>query len=625
MDGQQQQQQPVQVLHSLDQLIVMDSDQQPEQPSGSYESDFDGQLNGRPRSYANQPWSPTRATSSPSQASRHNGHPGRQVVVLPCAVRVAPSESKQRQHQPRGQWLYKPAASLGNSHHWLQERRLETDDQADEGASLRPIPLEQLVGLNRHWLQLTRVDDEGQQQQQHANHSSSPASASRLIVGASFLAIERPRRQLSGRYIYQIASDEEEAQRGQQAFRTVCDISVIVRQPIRLQLRLVNDHQAVGDGGSDNLVEGPSAGGRPVSSALARLPSGQLGGDGWSFGRWLSDWLGASKTMANKRSERSTSQLIDGQDEPTGRSALLDDDPSRVRVLGPGRVPQTPIVRIGDRLELNCLVRGHPIGSIRWFRQGQAVNVQSSNGFQTELSTFTPSANNNNNLANGSQPLGPSASINLVSRLFIRQLQPRDFGLQIFECFVQNSLGDRARASLAVYVADRDQLERAQGWCPLAWSARSARITNQPFDSDEMEQDEPESQQKQQQQQQTPNQEQEDDGTSDLGSELQRAGQGDANVADEQRLLFTRRNPFRWALVLEGEPVELQCPGASVGSGGGEHHQIDWFKWTPNKSVNVHSAAGEWHWSGSRPSDPIASIWHGPRYRSLFLSPSLLI
>jgi hypothetical protein len=616
MDSQQEQQhrqqRPLQVLHSLEQLVAVDSDHQhhhqhhhPSEPS---------EPAGHPRYNGGaQQWS--RASSSSSSGLANNKQAAGSArpappLMLPCAIRTSTDSSK-----PFGRWLFEPTTSLS-------ERRLEGhyDVPGEEAApASKPISLEKFVGLNRRWLQLVSTpaqngaDTEQQppppQQQQHTNQSAS--ALSRIIVGPSFLAIERPRRQLSGRYIYQVpdeeqdgvqtaaaADDDEQDETGRRArpTRTVCDINVIIRQPIRLQMRLV--------AAADRRPQRPAI--DKLVDADALTADGETTAAGRSlFGAsWFASWLagGSRRPPAVDANNRRRTRRA-----PTAAAALLNDGTTdeqqaageeqilagRVRVLGSGRLPQAPIVRIGDRLELNCLVQGYPVSSIRWFRQGQAVNLQSSNDFQTELSTFMLNGNSSGPAAKTTTTpttAGGDLAV-LVSRLVIGQLQLRDFGLQVFECFAHNSLGDRARASLAVYVAERGQIEWAQSWCPLVPLAAAAGRFNlhgaiprpDPSSSAEL-----------------PvvhsdgggGGDDDDEGDNDIddgrgGGAFQ--GQEAGDFEAQQRALFVSRNPLRWALVLEGEPVELQCP---VG-GHQDEHQIDWFKWVSGgASVSPAAATG---------------------------------
>ena len=295
-----------------------------------------------------------------------------------------------------------------------------------------------------------------------------------------------------------------------------------------------------------------------------------------------------------------------GQDSQAASNSasgpLVDEDLTRVRVHGPGSVPGVPIVRIGDRLELECTGSGYPIDTLRWFRQGQVINTQSSSDFQTELSTVHVSWNTNPpqpqlyhsmqvavnqsgpppagvakgrrvGVAGTSQRAGSqqAPTTTLVSRLLIRQLQPRDTGLVMFECLAENSHGDRARSSLAVYIAEREQVDEARSKCPLEVAATMLLATNATssgFQATEAQ------------------------ASSSSSSSSSSSLNDDDDSAALVKLAFKRQNPFRTALVLEGEPIELECPAAPVAAtppssdtGGAQKtigEQIDWFKWWPS-------------------------------------------
>lgn len=490
--------QQVQLLHSVEQLIVPDWDASNE--LAAQEADHqqpDSQLSGFASSpskhHHRRPSPPSPPTPVHSTATRQR------LLLLPCAVRLPASPSS------NSRWLYQAPSSLS------QARPL--DDQAPADAdSRRPLQgLNQLASQHKGWLQLVPAP------KAESNHSSASVSSmqtqSRIIVGPTYLAIERPRAQLSGRYLFQVEDPQQ-----RQEPRTVCDINVIVRWPLRLQMSLGHD-------GQDSLLQ-------PVAEQLL---SGEPSPPRSLSPEWLPGWLSSLWPVA----QRTTSK-----DRARRWARWQQQDPTRIAVSGPGSVPQTPIVRIGDRLELSCIVRGQPLESVRWFRQGQVVNVQSSSDFQTEIALVDLTTNLTTSRDSTSSSLQYQAPM-VSSRLLIRQLQPRDFGLQIFECFAQNSLGDRARASLAIYVAEREQLDEAQAQCPLELELEDNSNSKQ-------------------------------DSLPEMDTSEEPSG----------RSLLRRHNPFRQTLVLEGEPIDLQCPNRASGpNSNAGHHQIDWFKWAPPSSA----------------------------------------
>lgn len=513
-----------QLLHSIDQVTALDSEYT-EEPGSAWPL-----AAGR---HAGRPTDP----SDHHEVEEWREHLGARAapppLVLPCAVRAPPSQLI------TGRWLYQDAPGA--------------EPARQSGA--RPVALEQWAATKS-----VEVSSWTDQQQQHAANRSRRAgagpgaiSATRIHLGPTYLAIEWPRRALSGRYIFQIGA-------GDQAAKTMCDISVIIRQPIKLRMEPV-------------LGSGTAAIDQLAAVAAARGPyeAGETGGWLAQATKWLAAWSRAHVEPAGRKGGARRPR----RQANNAKNRLLEEEPTRIQVRAAGSVPVTPIVRVGDRLQLDCIGSGHPIDSVRWFRDGRLINTQSSSDFQTEISAEfkraqeldhqEPAAGQWQSMATDYVQDTPAPEAigglggqreRLLSSLLIRQLQPRDSGLIIFECFVQNSLGDRARAAASVLVLERHLLEWARRACPVRLARNASALA--PADNDEHEG-------------------QQDD-TDSLSAYLhhRQDNWGSAAVL----AAFRRQNPVRTALLIEGEQAELVCPLAAAQWDQSAAGRVEWLKWT---------------------------------------------
>lgn len=239
--------------------------------------------------------------------------------------------------------------------------------------------------------------------------------------------------------------------RGQQ--RTMCDTRVIIRQPLELQVR-------VSSGELDN--------GEPSN---------------W----WPQQLRARRNTVAPERS---------------------------IEARGAGVLRAPHIVRMGDSLRVECRGAGAPIDSVRWLRNGALLTANAAADLQLEVSDEWLDLEQQQAAPGGfNATTRQHATSMLLSSITMRQVQPRDVGLLMFECHAGNALGERARAQRAVFVAERNELEVARATpaaCDIATPATDA----------------------------------------------------DSTMHDGEFALavFRRANPWRRAVLLEHEPAELRCP-----------------------------------------------------------------
>jgi len=395
-------------------------------------------------------------------------------LLLPCAVRSAAKANQLR-------WLYQ-----------LPTARAEPPVALDKFASERSIAFvrEQRNETNPRWQQTFA----GQSNHKH-NSAGSRERSTRFVLANSYLAIEWPSKAQSGRYLGQLIA----AEGGEP--RTVCDTNVIIGEPLSVRL------------------EAKSPGAElPASMAAQRAPTESEP----VAGSWLSratQWLGLSPLAGSRLA--SAGGRLSRRNSDVGEAGSAGW-PQRIQAGGRGHIGAPPIARIGAQLQLNCLASGNQVDSIRWFRNGRAINTQSSSDFQVEISTRAMPERPELALEGGER---------LLSSLLVRQLQPSHSGLQLFECFARGSLGERARAGLAVFVAEQRLLEWAKSECPLA-SQEAAPGERQAESLEEEEEEED-------------------------GEELAWSAQPGAS-------LFRRHNPLARALLLEGEQAELVCPTEGV-------------------------------------------------------------
>lgn len=408
-------------------------------------------------------------------------------LLLPCGIRQVPVGGQLR-------WLFQAARSSQSSsavplEQWAAANGVALSTQAGFDHQVAPI------NATPSNLQRARLGPEAALMRQ-----------SRIIVASTHLALEWPRRLHRGRYICQLLLADTS--------KTMCDINVIIRQPMRLsmeaQLGQVGRSWPTATSAEDSYAN------MAALSTLQSPPGGQRS--------WLPNWFGRSSSQTRVESaSRKRRQL----DATRSNNPLLDEDPSRIQVSGKGLIRAPPIARVGGRLELECRGIGEPIDSIKWFRDGQAINTQSSSDFQVQIV---------DHLEADSSRVDSNNQLRLLSSLTINHLQAKDVGLSMFECFGSNLLGDRARAGLAVLVAESSQIEWARSVCPNA-----------------------------------------SEGGVDEQSELE--------WAESSARLWPLRahNPFARALALEAEPLELSCPASAHTSSGQSANwtlSFNWQRWT---------------------------------------------
>lgn len=514
-------------------------------------------------------------------------------LMLPCAVRLPAGRHAQR--QPIGRWYFQP------SNH----------------RTSRPVPLSHLASARSIPIASYPVDSSQQQQLQQSNATKRARLATmnpsaeqnlngqgrretRFLVAPTHLTIEWPRRSLSGRYLYQL--EDEETSGGEPNGRGVmCDINVIIRSPIKLKMAATLNF---------GILAGQQSMAQPVAQA-STLPI-----DSTWLARaisWFSWPLAANTIVPDQKFNENSASLKSEQPARKRRSSiqvpasrqedfslrgnpLIEFSPNRVQVRGVGVLAEPPIVRVGDQLQLECRANGFPIDGVKWFRNGQAINTQSSQDFQVEISS-RPLLQQVRLFGNGSvdgsnsaleefdeerdadedadegdqltdyaatelnqrlQQTAKDQETNLrpLSVLTIRQVQPKDSGFQMFECFAYNSLGEQTRAGQLVLVAERRLIDWTRAQCPLVRSPSGAlKLSLAPEASDSSLSGAADSWQEQ-----------------DLsaGSWPKRDDSLDGRSA--QLAIFRRQNPMLRALVLEAEPVELRCPvrGSPVDA------QVEW-------------------------------------------------
>ena len=480
-----------------------------------------------------------------------------------------------------------------------------------------------------------------------AAHEQKPGAktalpASRLLVGPSHLAIEWPRAQLSGRYTLRLLAGEinvgvqefpEVAEANRRLSKPICDINVIIRLPVelRVELRLP---EAEGWPRDEQLAK-PEALVAPRLADSLREPDGQANIDqeeansnqeepnrdqeegnlyqedensdqedqnqqadapasGWLAS--LAHWLGGGAFQSGKgaqprrRRARSSGLVLSHAGAP--------EDWRRVRVsAGPGKMPQLPVLLVGQLVELRCAAAGQPVDSLLWFRNGQLMEPKggpqsvelellelggTSETVGTGSGTGSGAAS-----ASGASSGGRLGAAQLVARLRLR-LEARDVGVQVFECFGSNALGDRKRAGLLLEV--RARAGETAGWtrCPLASLLGDLGAQQVAGRSS-------------QQQQQAPN------WWWRAPADSQPAG--DEAELEPQGLSAGQLDASHSALIVEGEPVELVCPSGGPADQQAERAaqdelardksahstpaalKVDWLKWEGKSSVFRSPAA----------------------------------
>lgn len=312
------------------------------------------------------------------------------TILLPCAVKITA-----RSDQLRLRWMVQSGQQpMVGLEQWASERGAQVLSNPSQNFSRNRAP------------------------------SSRPTT---FYLGPSFLAIENPRRAISGRYVAQIEGSP------------VCDITVIISQPLKLSLDLI--------------------------SATTMSPSSAARVNHQYDRQERENWL-----------SRATSWLL-GDQHRRRRASIFEQElgnqlqlPAAVRVRSRGHIKPAPLIQVGQRLQLNCWLRsGYPVDSIRWLRNGQPINTQSASDFQVEILNHIADANQAN----------PNDQAVLLGSLVVPQLQPSDSGSIMWECIASNSLGDSARAGQLVLVAERNQMDLARSLCSVPPGG------NKQLDSDE--------------------------------------------------------------------------------------------------------------------------------------------
>lgn len=443
-------------------------------------------------------------------------------LLVPCALRALPPGHSIS-------WLYQASATERPVplHDWAASRSLALLQV--EGAKL-----EQVNNGAGHWLNASAAArrpaaskaEQGKQQ-----------AATRFVLGPSYLAIEWPTSAQSGRYICQLVRQQGSGdERASVSTRTLCDTNVIIRRPIELGVELAS-------------LVGPSA-----SGFVRHAQQVDDEADASLIGR-AATWLGwRHHGTSRQRRKRSNGGRLSEQQS----GSLLDTEPQRLQLRGPGSIAAPPVVQVGQLLRLECRARGHPIESVRWFRNGELISAQSANDFQVEISEQLSGANQakEDNQTDEDDDLSDERPTDrgnllsedpdrLISALIVRQLQAKEAGLSVFECFAQNSLGDRARAGKLVFVAERTTLEAARASCPLQSNESQPEV-------------------------------EESDNLFNMR----------ASVYSRAASIFSKHNPILNALVLESEPVEMRClcalsePSGDTNASAPQYRQVEWRRWS---------------------------------------------
>lgn len=477
--------------------------------------------------------------------------------------------------------------------------------QAPFAKHLKPLSIEQFaINLNINIInhssqQANPSNNSSSSYQQHYNYNNNLSSnnnsvrikqtagapGSRIIIGPSYLAIEWPRKEQSGRYVCNLIDGD--------SFKTMCDINVIIRQPIKL--KLINSKLSSPPPPQSNprtQEQWPLDYSTPLAlnkynddddyqqQQQQQVPVAVSGPQdektSWLF-RAAADWFGVRKQNHQTKSTIRNKRVVLPDDNIDGQRSQQQQE--LIQVRGRGLIKQPTILMVGQRLQLQCLASGYPIDNVRWFRDGQQINTQSSNDFQIEIQTNINNFQPQQQLdTKANEQQSNKEEEQLLSTLIIRQLQPKNVGFIMFECFAQNSAGDRARAGLPVFVVERHLIDWARANCPLpppssGWwlaateagsaqqsepaasslsnnynnSSAAATIVGDLLDYDYV--------------------------VDGGGKELQQAGQLDSapfELASIWRskesfanFIFKRYNPLRRALLIESEPFELICPNLS--------------------------------------------------------------
>lgn len=562
-----------QLLHSSEQVVGMDVDALAQRSAVSSARLWWRQGPSAGQSAVRQQAGGARRTAPVG------GRPPR--LLLPCAYR-APSGLADL----RAQWFVQPS-SKASGQLWAK-----ADTRRQPYTTLEHFEHSLALQLGEH-----RYQHQHTPQQAASNSSSwSPRAnqqppPSRLIVGPTYLSIEWPRAELSARYTLRVAVSQVQML-DESNSKSICDINVMIRRPIELRVTtvgLLNGHSAAKSvGQQERLVSSgadsdfnprrqESAGRTWLAAARDWLTDGPLGGFARRQKRQIA-FMGLASNL-----DSTLEDFAEEEEQEEWRHVKVTS--------GAGKVPNLPHFHVGQRLELQCLASGQPIDSIKWFRNGQAITAQTSADFQMEISNTLLSSDQRVASENGQQDEqhGKEARLKWSSVLLIKQLQPRDVGVQVFECFASNALGDRERASLLVHVAER---HRSMEPTASRWNRSSAgRCPLETFLGDSM-----------QPYEQVDSSAASSWWWSNIGAAKSswRQGAEDEPQAPSSAPFSPTLNVQESALLIEGEPVELICPSAQVSLSSStslasnqfqQQQRIDWFKWTGKSREFLSSSA----------------------------------
>lgn len=579
-----------QVLHSVSQIVTSDKlfEQQQQQKQHHNQYIFITSTNGN-------------NIFEQFNSDKSSLHTNEWRLLLPCAVRTLTSNSIS-------------AASAGDESSKLFEMRwFFQASSRRNGETQKPIvPLEQYAAANSISLQYLNFvgsmlnsnnnastslpgRNQAAPNSNNNNHHNQDKST-KFVVGPTFLAIELATRAQSGRYVCQLVSRTQDQTTQEPFSRTVCDINVIIRQPMKLKIEAVtklNGAKVASSTTASTTTTGisyPANHQAALSSAFTSSFSNEpTTTSSISSGNFLSraiDWFSTHTSPPRPSTTSATTQSRVGDISsrsrrnlfPKQRNTLLEEEMNRIQVQGSGLIEAPPIVRVGERLQLDCLGSGYPMEVVKWFKNGLAINTQSSSDFQVEITPvfgvgksngidtnlnediITPTPNQAATKISSS-PFASSQAATVVSSLIIRQLQPRDSGLAMFECFTYNAFGDKARAGLAVMIVERQLVDWARSVCLVN---NNHNREGQPLNSSSL------NGRQQQQWGET------DSNVQSQNSELDLTGVGSSEfnhnsmlLEDQEfnsdwltsnNLIFKQNNPLKRALLVESEPVELSCP-----------------------------------------------------------------
>lgn len=490
---------PPQILHTISQVIVEDSvfklaqlQQQQQRTSSVY---------------------PSTDLEVPTEELYLSRHSIEWKLLLPCAVKNVNANNLR--------WLYQPykAPTLGAKSSQQQQQPIPIEQWASMAGLSLVVPSASNSFANDSLLTV---------QPSKRNASLKGPFVSRLVLGPSYLALEWPRKAFSGRFLCQLLNEQNE-------LKPMCDISVIIRQPLKIKVETVQ-FTTQEPTWSAQFLQQPD-----YSTFMALQQPEQSSG-------WLSkavSWFQPGQQLRSRLTRRAASSSDSQPEQP-------------IRVTSRGLIANPPILLVGQHMQLNCFASGFPIEQVRWFKNGHLINLRSASDFQIEIQTFEQGRTTE-------QASGDEVTSVLISSLIVRQLQPKLTGFNMFECFAQNSAGDRARASRAVFIADPKLLQWASK--SLASQCVEDQQENELFQDDDDDNGWagiPESA--------------EQERAESLGfmmamSRLRLLTSDTSSANNYANAILRRNNPFRRALIFEFEPAELTCPTSTASKPGG---RIEW-------------------------------------------------